>query len=374
MTQTTGLTRLTPLIEEAVSVAGEGDLGKVLRVLVADAMSWTKAPYAALGVIGEHGVLSEFIYEGMSVELAAAIGHPPMGRGVLGTVIRERRSLVLDSIAAHPDSVGFPANHPPMNSFLGVPIAVGDEIFGNLYLTDKDGGFTTDDLAVVEALSRIAGAAINTARLQSRLRRLAVIEDRQRIARDLHDSVIQDLFAVGLNLQGLSAKLDDPEAERELNSSIDTLDDAVTSLRRYIFELKQNQQPSLNLDERLQQLTARMGMAYPSLVVLGLDNVRSGPWDDEVVHLATEALSNALRHSRAANVEIDVTQDDSGLTLDVADDGVGFDVTETGAGMGLANMRARALALGGSVEIDSEPGRGTRVRARLPFRPSEYPD
>jgi signal transduction histidine kinase len=102
--------------------------------------------------------------------------------------------------------------------------------------------------------------------------------------------------------------------------------------------------------------------------------VRSGPWDDEVVHLATEALSNALRHSRAANVEIDVTQDDSGLTLDVADDGVGFDVTETGAGMGLANMRARALALGGSVEIDSEPGRGTRVRARLPFRPSEYPD
>jgi len=369
MTQETRLTRLTPLIEEAASVAGQDDLGRVLRTLVAEAMASTGAPYAALGVVGEHGVLAEFIYEGMSVEQATAIGHPPVGRGVLGTVIRERQTLVLDSIASHPDSVGFPANHPPMGSFLGVPIAVGDDSFGNLYLTNKEGGFSEEDLVVVQALSRIAGAAIQTARLQGRLRRMAVIEDRQRIARDLHDSVIQDLFAVGLNLQGLSTKLDDETVEAELNVSIDTLDEAVGALRRYIFELKATEQPSLNLDERLQQLTARMGRAYSTQVVLSLVDVKEGPFNDDVVLLATEALSNALRHSRAERVDIEVTQDEDGLTLVVADNGIGFESAAT-VGMGLANMRARAQLFGGAVELDSRPGEGTTVRARLPFRPA----
>src|SRR5690606_17885133 len=107
----------------------------------------------------------------------------------------ENMTIVLEAISDHPDSVGFPANHPAMISFLGVPVAVADRSFGNLYLTDKEGGFNDDDVVAIEALSRIAGAAVQTARLQSRLRRLAVVEERQRIARDLHDSVIQDLFA-----------------------------------------------------------------------------------------------------------------------------------------------------------------------------------
>lgn len=372
MTQAPGITRLTPLIAKAASVAGDRDLGEVLRTLVAEAMSSTGAPYAALGVVGEHGALSEFIYEGMSIEQATAIGHPPVGKGVLGTVIRERQNLVLDSIASHPDSVGFPANHPPMGSFLGVPITIGDGVFGNIYLTNKPGGFTEEDLVVVSALSRIAGAAIQTARLQSRLRRMAVIEDRQRIARDLHDSVIQDLFAVGLNLQGLSTKLEDAAAEAELNTSIDTLDQAVSALRRYIFELRATEQPSPHLDERIQQLTARMGRAYPAKVVLSLEDVRGGPWDDEVVFLATEALSNALRHARADHVDVELIQDEANLTLAVTDDGVGFDITSEVSGMGLANLRSRAKSLGGTVHIVSEPGMGTRVELRLPFRPAEH--
>ena len=361
------LTRLTPLIAEAVSVADESDLGRVLRTLALEAKAATQASYVALGIIGEHGLLSEFIYEGIPLEQADLIGHPPTGRGVLGTVIRENRSMVVESISQHPDSVGFPPNHPPMTNFLGVPVTVGDDAFGNLYLTNKEGGFNDDDVVVVEALSRIAGAAVQTARLQTRLSRVAVVEDRQRIARDLHDSVIQDLFAVGLSLQGLSLRLTDDEIGGLLTESIDTLDDSVNTLRRYVFELKDVSQPAVGLDERLQVMVARMGSAYPVRVRLTLDYTESGELDDDIVLLATEALSNALRHSQAQSVEITLTRDDQSVILRVIDDGVGFEASESVHGMGLANMTARAKTLGGSVELRSSES-GTVVEARLPVR------
>jgi signal transduction histidine kinase len=360
------LTRLTPLIEEAASVAGEADLGKMLRTLLDEAKATTDAPYAALGVIGEHRVLSEFIYDGISPKQAKAIGAPPTGKGVLGTLIRDNETLVLDTISDHPDSVGFPEHHPLMRSFLGVPVSVGDEAFGNLYLTDKEGGFTGEDVAAVEALSRIAGAAIQMARLQTRLRRLAVAEDRQRIARDLHDSVIQDLFAVGLELQGLGTRVDDSEVSTVLDKSIDTLDDVVNRLRRYVFELKDTRKLAMRLDERLQSLVARMGSAYPARVQLTLDVVEGGESDDEVVFLVTEALSNALRHSQAEHVEVVLTRDDDQVVLRVMDDGVGFDPGELEGGMGISNMRTRALGLGGTVHVSSERGDGTTVEVRFP--------
>ena len=361
------LTRLTPLIAEAASVADESDLGRVLRTLALEAKAATQASYVALGIIGEHGWLSEFIYDGISPEQADLIGHPPTGRGVLGTVIRENRSMVVESISQHSDSVGFPPNHPPMTNFLGVPVTVGDDAFGNLYLTNKEGGFNDDDVVVVEALSRIAGAAVQTARLQTRLSRVAVVEDRQRIARDLHDSVIQDLFAVGLSLQGLSLRLTDDEIGGLLTESIDTLDDSVNTLRRYVFELKDASQPAVGLDERLQVMVARMGSAYPVRVRLTLDYTESGELDDDIVLLATEALSNALRHSQAQSVEITLTRDDQSVILRVIDDGVGFEASESVHGMGLANMTARAKTLGGSVELRSSES-GTVVEARLPVR------
>lgn len=368
MAGNTELTRLVPLISEAAAVAGEADLERILTTLVDQARVATGARYVALGVLGDHGVLSEFVYTGIDTDVARKIGHVPTGRGVLGTVIRENTTIVLDRISDHPDSVGFPEHHPPMESFLGVPVAVGDEAFGNLYLSDKPGGFNERDVEVVQALSRIAGAAVQTARLQSRLRRIAVVEDRQRIARDLHDSVIQDLFAVGLRLQRVGARVTDPEAEELLIASIDTLDEAVNALRKYIFELRETGQPATGLDERLQGLVARMGAAYTAKVELELDDVTGGEWDDELVMLATEALSNALRHSNAGNVSIRVFGDDDDLVLDVSDDGRGFDSSLPPKGMGLANMAARAKALGGTLTVDTALGAGTRVEARLPVR------
>lgn len=368
MTDPTGLRRLAPLIAEAASVEGEVDLGRILRTLVAEVQTATGAPYVALGVIGEHQVLSDFVYEGISKEQADKIGKLPTGHGVLGTVIRENQTIILERISDHPDSIGFPEHHPSMEAFLGVPITVGGDPFGNLYLTDKEDGFTDEDIATVEAISRVAGAAIQTAGLQTRLRHMAVVEDRNRIARDLHDSVIQDIFAVGLSLQGLSNRASEPEMSEQLDSSIDTLDRVVNTLRRYIFELREGVVPAAGLDDKIQALVARMGSAYPTKVELFVEPMDSYPSDEELVLLLTEALSNALRHADAAKITVDVAQQDEDIVVRITDDGVGFDPAEIEAGMGLANMRARALGLDGTLELRSGPGEGTTVVARIPIR------
>lgn len=370
MVDAPGLTRLSPLLEEAASVGSGDDLGRLLSALVAEARAATGASYCALGVIGDHGVLSEFIYDGITEEKANEIGAPPSGRGVLGTLIRDRESLLLEEIAHHPDSVGFPENHPAMHNFLGVPVTVGAESFGNLYLTEKEGGFSDEDLTTVQALSHVAGVAIQNARLHSRLRRIAVVEDRQRIARDLHDSVIQDLFAVGLSLQGVVAHLGESVETGKLNDAIDTLDSSVSSLRRYIFELRDSRPPVTDLDQRLQSVVARMGAVYPAQVELEMEEIENGPWVDDVVLLVTEALSNALRHSGADQVKVVVNQEEDNLVLEVSDNGAGFETVEDGKGLGLTSMRSRAEANGGTAEIRSIPGVGTRVVARIPIRSS----
>ncbi len=362
-----GLTRLTPLIGEAASVEGSADLGRLLRTLVDEAKRTTGARYAAIGVMGGHGVLAEFIYEGISEDTATLIGHPPTGRGVLGAVIRADEPIVLESIADHPDSVGFPDNHPPMATFLGVPVMVGSERFGNLYLTEKEGGFSDADVAAIKALSNIAGSAIQSARLHARLRRVALIEDRQRIARDLHDSVIQDLFAVGLGLQSLTDSLADENVLLKLTSAIDTLDDSVAALRRYIFELKETPMPATGLDERLQQVVSRLGSAYPARVVLSLGTLGDGPWVDDAVLLATEALSNALRHSGATLVDVFAGIEDGQLVVEVTDNGSGFTDADT-RGLGLHSMRTRAESHGGTASVSTVPGEGTTVVARFPVR------
>lgn len=371
MDRTAALDRLTPLIESAASVVGETDLSRLLKRLVMEAMNATGARYAALGVIGEHGALSDFLYEGVDPELAEKIGHLPTGRGVLGTVIRENEPLILESISDHPDSFGFPEHHPQMETFLGVPVSVGESTFGNLYLTEKrEGPFDDDDQRVVEALGRIAGAAIKTARLQERLRLVAVVEDRQRIARDLHDSVIQDLFAVGLGLQGLTQKIGDTDTARLLDEAVDRLDAAVNALRRYIFELKDTAQPLVGLDERLQDLVSRMGSAYPSSVQLSIDWMGQTEADDEIVMLVQEALSNALRHADAEHIDVTITDDAHEVVLCVEDDGRGFSPADIGDGMGITNMRSRVERMGGVMTVDTESGEGTSVEVRLPVKRS----
>jgi len=368
MSENTQVERLSALIDAAAAVVGEVDLDRVLRRLVSEAKSTTKAQYSALGVLGTHGVLTDFIYEGLESEVARQIGSLPQGRGVLGTVVKERRTIVLDKIADHPDSFGFPKHHPPMGSFLGVPIVTGGKAFGNLYLTNKPGGFDESDVELVEALAKVAGSAINTSRLRDQLGELAIVRDRDRIARDLHDSIIQDLFAVGLSLQSLSERVPDESSSMVLADSVDRLDGAVESLRAYIYDLRSTSAARPNLEQQLEATVDRFRSAYPNDVRLSCEDVSDvrPAIAEQVVMLATEALSNALRHSGAGEVNVNAFRSDDAVSLTVKDKGKGFDIEATTTGMGLINMRDRVRRLDGSIEVMSKPDEGTTIVISLP--------
>lgn len=369
MTSPAQVERLSNLISAAAAVVGEVDLDHVLRRLVTEALATTGARYAALGVLGPHGVLSDFIYEGIDDETARTIGSLPQGRGVLGSVVREKKTIVLDDISAHPDSYGFPEGHPAMGSFLGVPLKAGETVFGNLYMTDKSGGFDDNDVILVEALAVIAGSAVSTARLRDRLKATAIVEDRDRIARDLHDSIIQDLFAVGLGLQGLSARVTGESTSAVLDGAVDQLHTVVETLRKYIYELRAADDYREGLSGMLDDLVERMGNAYPTQISLELHGDIDGieiRISEELLKLVTEAVSNALRHSRAGEVTIVAVRDETGLTISIEDDGDGFNLQGVERGMGLINMRERVQRLGGEFHLEAVPGQGTAVSIRLP--------
>jgi signal transduction histidine kinase len=358
------------LVSGAAAVTATGDLSELLAATAETAREITGAKYAALGVIGEHGTLVEFIHVGIPDELAEAIGPLPTGRGVLGTLIIEAKTIRLDRIQDHPDSSGFPPNHPPMAAFLGVPVRAGTRIFGNLYLTEKAGGFTEEDEQMVEAFAAIAGSAVASVRLQQKLRRLAVVEDRERIARDLHDAIIQDLFAVGLTLQGLASRIEDDRDRHHLEEAVERLDSAITELRRFIFDLKPPIWHDRDLGTELTRLVQQLAEPYgvQAQVEVSPD---VGPVPNDVIDVASqivrEASSNALRHSGSPTLEIAAHRAAGFLILTIIDRGKGFDPAAVEPGLGLASLRNRAEKAGGDSTLYSRLGRGTTVRILLPI-------
>jgi signal transduction histidine kinase len=355
-------------------VVRQDDLAKVLSRTIETAREITGARYGALGVVGEHGTLKEFVYTGIDAKTAEAIGHPPVGRGLLGTVIKEGITIRVDHLGRHPDSSGFPPNHPSMDSFLGVPVRVGREVFGNIYLTEKPGGFDEADAELVEALAVIAGAALSTARLHERLRALAVTEDRERIARDLHDSIIQDLFALGLSLQTTALRVEDTEVIQVLDDAVDRLDNAIEGLRNYILGL---QEPfGGSFQKELRRTIEDLAAPYPvktRISVRGLPADLNAALGSEVIQMIKEASSNALRHSGSPTVEIAAESIEGKLMVRVFDYGSGFDPAAVSLGMGLTNLRARAGKLGGEVFVTSQPGAGTIVEVAIPLPPQPAP-
>jgi signal transduction histidine kinase len=361
--------RLSSLIEAVASLVSMTDLETLLRRLVETACDITGARYAALGVVGEHKTLIEFVHHGIDVETAARIGHLPKGHGVLGTLIRDGKTLLLDHISDHPDSVGFPEHHPPMGAFLGVPVGSGEGAIGNLYLTEKGAGFDDDDRLIVEALAAIAAVAVETTRLRSRLEEIAVVEDRQRIGRDLHDSIIQDLFGTGLQLQGLSSGAVDESTRRGLGEAVGRIDDTIGSLRQIVTDLDKPQE-SGTFGDTLRVLLARLARPYQATVRVAVEPSRahfSTPIVESVQPMITEAVSNALRHSESDVIDVRVEQLGGRLVISVVDQGIGFDPESVQAGMGLKNLGSRAAALGGQVDIRSVPGVGSVVEIFLPY-------
>lgn len=359
---------MTRLVDAAASIVAETELPVVLRRVAETAKDLTGARYAALGVVGEYGLLTEFVHAGMDQHTAEMIGHYPTGKGVLGLLIRDGQTIRLDDISSHPDSVGFPPHHPPMTNFLGVPLRVGEEVFGNIYLTEKPGGFTEDDEVTVEALAVIGGAAVGTSRLQERLEHLAVAEERERIARDVHDSIVQDLFAVGLSLQIVVGQIDDRKLAGELDRVADQIDRSITSLRSLILGLRSDS-PTVDLAGSIRAATGELvPPGGPKLVV---EPSRGATVDqdlaDDIVAIAKEGVSNAVRHAGASRIVVRVDRLGSNIVLSVIDDGHGFDPESAARGMGLENMAARAAGRDGALEISSQDGGGTVIEAVLPL-------
>jgi signal transduction histidine kinase len=375
-------TALAALDEAARAIAGLLGVDEVLQLIVDRVRTLVDAEFAALGIVGLDGRIERFITAGIDPHARKMIGAPPTGRGLLGLIIREGRSYRIPSIADHPDSFGFPPNHPPMTSFLGVPVAAQGQPIGNLYLTDKRGAaeFSATDQRLVELFARHAGIAIVNARLHAQAGRLAVAEERDRIGRDLHDGIIQSLYAVGLSLEDVPELVtEEPdEALERVDGAIEAINLAIRDIRNFIYGLRPEAVDGTQVLAGLAALAEEVRHGGLVEVDTQLDPAADPGLDPmagaEVLNLVREALSNAVRHGRAQRIALDLTLVDGRIVLEIADDGVGFDPTRVpeAGHHGLANMRARSAALDGSLEIRSAPGGGTRVIVGLPpARPSK---
>ncbi|WP_445166188.1 sensor histidine kinase [Mycolicibacterium sp. Dal123E01] len=531
-----GRDRLDGLVEAMLVVTSGLELDVTLKTIVDTAIELVDARYGALGVRGDEGELIEFIYEGIDEETRERIGPLPSGRGVLGHLIDHPKPIRLDNILQHPASIGFPANHPPMRTFLGVPVRIRDEVYGNLYLTDKADGqpFSEDDEVLVEALAAAAGIAIDNARLyeqsrtrqswieatrdigtellrgadpaqvfrliadealqltaadavlvavptdtelpaesvdelivvetsgkvgapasvkpirvadsviggafatqtpqsfdsiegelsvmpdagaalvlplrtteavagvvvilrrrgrqtfsdeqldmmaafadqatlawqlattQRHLRELDVLSDRDRIARDLHDHVIQRLFAIGLTLQGTIPRAKVPEVQQRLVATVDELQGVIQEIRTAIFDLHGGSAGTTRLRQRLDDAVAAFAGSEVRITVqyVGPLSVIEAPLSDHAEAVVREGISNAVRHANAETVCVTVRVEDE-LAIDVADDGGGMpaDVTPSG----LINLRRRAYEVGGDFTVSETPGGGTTLRWTAPL-------
>ena len=353
-------------------ITADIELSDLLRHLVEEARSVVGARYAALGVLNTSRTgLEQFITVGLSPEEEAQIGDRPTGRGVLGLLITEPAPVRLTHLEEHPGRYGFPPNHPPMTSFLGVPVRVHDDVYGNLYLTDKVNAtaFTDEDEALAEALALAAGIAIENTRLHDQVRVMSVLDDRDRIARDLHDRVIQRIYAIGMSLQGAVRMPEREQLVERVSRAIDELDDTISQIRSAIFELGDAALPGglrqavLHLSEELAgTIGGRPEVRFEGAV----DNDVPQKIGDHALAVVREGLTNAGKYSGATRYLVTLIVTDR-LHLEVEDNGTGMELALAQPGLGLVNIRERAEKLGGFFEILPRDGGGTRLVWDVPL-------
>ena len=365
---------LQHLLDAVAAVGADLDLPAILHRVVDAATHLVDARYGALGVLDEAGTgLSDFITVGLDEQQHRAIGELPKGHGILGLLIIDREPIRLPDLTRHPDSYGFPPNHPVMTSFLGVPLRVRDAVFGNLYLTEKRSGgpFTELDETLVVGLAVAAGVAIENARLHARVQEMAIAEDRERIARDLHDTVIQRLFATGLSLQGAVRLADRPELAERIEAAVEDLDLTVKHIRSAIFGLESSRRSSVGgarseVMALCREAVGPLGFEPHVLFDGPIDTVVEGALALDLLASLREAFSNAARHAGASRVEVSLRVADGALTLSVIDNGVGVRPVVEPSGHGLRNMAQRAQRNGGSCTVVAAEPTGTRVDWQVP--------
>lgn len=388
---TTGDARYEALLRSALDLAGDHDLDQILGRMVHCAADVAGARYAALGIYDEAGHIERFVHEGIDAATVERIGSLPEGRGLLREVIVGDGPIRLVDLGADPRACGFPAHHPPMRTFLGVPVRRGARRFGNLYVTEKRNGaeFDAEDEGLLVTLAAFAAAAIESVRLVAAEERARsdrdllarVIEaqeaERARVSRDLHDQIGQSLTAVLLGQRLVLDALDpdDPEL-REARARAEEVRslaaDALNEVRQLAFELRPIVLDDIGLVAALQRLATDLADRHQLDLDVDLDGLSDEsrlPADIETVvyRVVQESLTNVTRHARAAHVRVTVVVTPGRLRAEIVDDGAGFEPTpETRRSLGLTGMVERATLAGGEVHITSAPGAGTTVRLDVP--------
>jgi signal transduction histidine kinase len=369
-------TALRAMSDAVLAIAAERRVDPVLQKLADAACDLVGARYAAIGIPDGDGGFAMFITSGMSDAQYEALGELPRTHGMLGAMLETTEPHRTPDIQDDSRFEGWPAAHPNMRSFLGVPITSRSDVIGAFYLTEKKGerkaGFTDEDEELIRTLAAHAAIAIENARLHERSRELSTIEERKRLARELHDSVTQTLFSIGLTAEA-AAELVDSEPARardQLGHLQELARAAMREMRSLIFELRPAELETEGLAAALRKHVEVLRRLHEQEIELQVGGDRRLPPAVEkgLLRIAQEALGNALRHAGASRVAISLVTRDSLVALRVADDGRGFDPEEAAARsrrLGLTSMRERTEALGGMLSIDSEPGSGTTVAVEV---------
>lgn len=392
------------LVRAALDLTTEHDRDRIFERMVGCAAEVAEARYAALALYDGSGHIERFVHHGLDPDVVTRIGALPVGLGLLGDVIVADRPIRLADLSAHPQAGGFPPHHPPMRSFLGVPVRIGRKRFGNLYLTEKRGGgeFDSDDERLVVTLAAFAAAAIEGALLVTvereraeALAGLAVVEERERaqrlllglvigaqeaerarVARDLHDEIGQSLTSVLLGLRLVTDSLrtsDIADALAHADEVRNLVAAALDGVRQLAFELRPTVLDDMGLVPAVRRLAGDFDRRHGVRVELVLEGVaddsRFVPELETVVYrVIQEALTNVARHAHASGAVVSLAAESACLRATIRDDGVGFDPPlGEPRSLGLAGMEERAALVGGHIEVSAAPGAGTRVALEVPI-------
>ncbi len=369
---------LTEMAITSEVLAASGDLSETLLNLAGRAQAVTNADFAAISTFDEGGVLTRFIYTGMSEEQARQLGDPPRGRGLLGELANHDRPMRLTDLQTADTFTGWPSGHPDMRAFLGVPIRAGGRTIGSLYMTRLRGKepFTEADEAAAAVLSLQAAVSLASGLARERTGRLYLLEERERIAHDLHDGTIQTLYAIGLECDSLSGRQDFPEEAREaFASAVRRINELIGDMRGYISMLEAGAaaEPELTRDLAfvIRQIVPSTIATVVNVSAAALQELGTREAED-LLYIAREALSNAIRHGAPTKVAVDLRQSADATVLTIQDNGVGFDLANTRRGLGRITMQTRAGRLGADLTLIGIPGMGATIRVSIPRnRPME---
>jgi signal transduction histidine kinase len=378
--------QLEALNMAATTLITELDLGLVLQKVVDLSRDLVSSRYGALGVLNQDGTAFEqFITSGISDEERKLIGRPPQGRGLFRELIDSGKSMIVDDISSYHAHSGFPDHHPEMHTLLGVPIKTKGRVIGDLYLVEKVDPFdethqeiipfTGDDKQILEMFATQAAIAIENARLYRQVQQLAIFEERQRFGMDLHDGVIQSIYAVGLMLEDVQRRIqNEPDFATEgISTAIKSLNTAISDIRNYILDLRPQHFQGRDILQGMEELSRALRANTFMSVSMDVRNVDpasfSGEQTVEILHIAQEAFSNIQKHAHASEVDIILTFDGEELMLEITDNGIsiGPKDLQRSRGNGLRNMQDRAAALRGDIQVTPRVEGGTLVRLVVPI-------